>query len=140
MSYVGLVDAIWNRRDQLYIPNKADRLAIFYPAFLEVIEKVDKGKTYTPEEAADTDYWRYISGYHASWSEDPLSRRAYKQLRSKFFDGIKLYEDIKKRGIKDPLEFRDYKVRLALYAGYRRLVIAHVLRIPIVRYIIVENH
>ena len=139
MIYVESVESLWKHRAEMYIPHKRGRLAPFYGAFHEIIANVHTGYEYTNHTARHTDYWKYITSYHPSWREVPLSRKAYRGLCKKFFDGINLYHDIKANGMRDPLEMHIVKGKRVLYAGMRRLVIAHVLGIPTVKYDLIDK-
>lgn len=113
----------------LAVAYKKKRLAIFFDSFMEVISNVHEGHLYSVGMAKSSAYWEYLKGYHTSWQTDPLGRKAERQMRLKFWNGIELYYDIKKNGMLNPLEMRKRKGRIHLWAGYRRLVILKVLGI-----------
>ena len=120
------VDAIFNNIEKWYDPRKKERQKLFYEVFTEVIRDLHNGKKIEPEK---TRYWDYLKGYHESWRQESLTRRAYKQLMAKFMSGINLYHNIKKNGIKDPLNTAVINGKKFLHTGNRRLVIAHILGI-----------
>jgi len=121
-------------RDKMYNPKRPERHARFYRDFEEVVRRLHAGETFTDESAAATSYWDYLKGYHPSWRESPLTDRARLQLRAKFFSGVNLYHSIKAEGVRDPLEIHDNAGILCLYKGMRRLTIAYILRIPLIKY------
>jgi len=127
MIYTASVDDLWRDRAKLYIPWKRERLPIFYRSFHEVIQNVHDGYAYDEISASKTEYWNYLKGYHESWQVKPITYRAYKQLRHKFFDGIKLYRSLEAEGMRNPLLFHEKDGVGFLFAGMRRLVILHVL-------------
>lgn len=120
------IESIWNDIEKWYDPRKRERQKLFYEVFTELINDIHNGKEVEPKK---TRYWEYLKGYHESWQQEPLTRRAYKQLKAKFMSGVKLYHDIKENGIKNPLGLGKIRGKTFLHIGNRRLVIAHILGI-----------
>lgn len=131
------IQHLWdNKRFYSRNPKRKDT---FCECFGEIIERVNDGHVYTDEEAEHTKYWKYLKSYHKSWREVPISKRAYKQLRSRFYDGIKLYHDIKKNGINDPFIIKKFDDGYRQVCGNRRMVIAKILGIKKVKVLVDEG-
>jgi hypothetical protein len=107
----------------------------FWDAFEELVQLIHSGQKYDPEE---TRYWEYIKSYHKLWQETPLTPRAHRQMTNKFRSAAHLYTSIKAEGMHDPLDLRHKNTKLFIYAGMRRLTIAHILGIPTLHYTVTE--
>jgi hypothetical protein len=136
-----LVNNLWNNRLFLAAVHKQKRAKVFFVAFKEVMERLHSGYVYDDSEINQTDYWGYIREYHRSWQKEPLPRGARRQMSRKFFDGVNLFYDIKKNGMRNPLDILVESGKCDLYRGNRRLVILKVLGIEKakVRYAIKQN-
>lgn len=117
------VEALWHVRFDLAHPKKKRRLSVFYQSFQEVMEKLNEGHVYTVEEMEKTDYWRYLRGYHPEW----MMRHRPNGIWHRFLDGIRLFHDIKERGMINPILVLAENGRMFIYRGYRRFVILKVL-------------
>jgi len=117
------VDNIWANRHNLYIPHKANGMKKTNAAFYELVKSLADGKQYAAHELPQTAYWESIKRYHKSWQKEPLSERAARKMRRRCWDGIKLFWDIKKRGMINPLDIIVENNRMMLYRGNRRLQI-----------------
>jgi hypothetical protein len=136
-----LVGNLWKNRFFLAAAHKQDRAKIFFVAYKEIMERLHSGHMYDIGEIVQTDYWEYIRAYHRGWQKEPLSRGARRQMGSKFFDGVNLFYDIKRNGMRNPLDILVEHGKCDLYRGNRRLVILKVLGIEKakIRYAIAIN-
>ena len=122
------VEELWEQRYDLMQPNKRKRLRRFYDAFPPVIVAVHASRSFDADAMRVDPYFEYLRCYHKSWQEEPLSQAADVQMRHRFMDAITLYNDIKKNGMRDPLELIcPHMGHCHIIRGYRRLVILHVL-------------
>jgi hypothetical protein len=135
------VDDLWRGRFELAPRHKKRRISEFCEAFLWIISNVHHGYKYTLDEIRTTRYWGYLQGYHPSWREKPLSSKADRQLRHRFWSGIHLYKDIRENGMHSPLAVVVEGGVKCLYRGWRRLVILKVLGVKIaeVKYAVVSD-
>ena len=121
------VNDLWENRIYLAVAHKKERAMVSFLALYEIVDNLNRGNTYSEEEIAETEHWEYIKGYHKSWQEVPLSSRARNQMSRKFWDSVNLFYDIKRHGMRDPLDILVTKGKCDLYRGSRRLVILKVL-------------
>jgi len=116
-------DMLWDQRAFISEPAKRYRLDIFWLAFDELVKELLDGKTFTPAQMCETRYWHYLKTHlPAAWRQ-PLSEKGKAHLIKKFTGAIKLFESVKKNGLRSPLELYQQDKKLILYKGYRRLVI-----------------
>ena len=126
------VPKLWEHRIDIAHPKKIKRLTLFYEIFEKLCREWLDGKRYTDDKVMQTDYFKYLQGYHKSWQEVPLSERAKKQIIWRWREGRRLLFDIKEKGMKDPIEMiTDERKRTYIYKGNRRLTILKVLGIEI---------
>ncbi len=135
------INDLWKSRLDLAIPHKKWRLARFYEAFSEITEALARGHVFTREEITNTRYWDYIRGYRGRWMQEPMTSKANREVRHKFWSGVHLFQDIKENGMRDPLAMITERGKTFLYRGYRRLVILKSLKTKVakVNYAIVHN-
>jgi hypothetical protein len=132
VNTVESVEALWQFRMEIAQRRKRRRLARFYRIFLELIRDVAAGKTYTLEQMRGSPWWRHLRPMYRSWSDNPLSEKAVRQLQQRFQDSIDLFHDVREHGVRDPLEMFWADGGRYLILGYRRLVICHVLGVETV--------
>lgn len=124
---------LWENRYNLTPKNKKHRFPVLYESLSEIINNLNNGKIYAENNMKDTTYWKYITAYHKSWMQKPLTEKAYTGILNKFYDVINLFNDIKEHGIKNPLDMIVTNSNRIIYKGVRRLIIANVLNIPFVK-------
>ena len=103
--------------------HKKERFKIFHDAFMEVVQNIKNDFHYTREDIVKSKYWEYLKGYHSAWRVEPLSSRSKRQMLRRFRNGLELFFDIKKHGMRDPLDIIVKNKITTLYRGNRRLVI-----------------
>jgi hypothetical protein len=115
------VNDLWERRLDLAVTRKKERAAIFWNVFLEILTRLRDGVGYSREEMEVTGFWEYNKG---------LRKHAdHEYLESKFTDAVKLFYDIRKNGMIDPIDIiiNQYGNGI-LFRGSRRLAILKTLR------------
>lgn len=125
---------LWEKRLEISEPLKRHRLKIFFDSFFEIIKASHEGKKYTIDEIENTKYFHYLVTHLPKSDQSKLSEKSKERTIGKFKRAIKIFEDIKKNGLKTPLQCYAKDGKLILWKGYRRLVMAYVLgmeRIPI---------
>ena len=103
---------------------KMDRLPLFYTC-LDFFNEVHSGKTFTDNELREHPYFQYLlAGRNNLETPQNISRCIF-HMR----DGIAVYHDIKKNGMRMPLEvWRDEKRdKMNIHRGLRRLAIKNAL-------------
>lgn len=120
-----LVSELWKNRLEMAYPNKVESTKIFFNEFPKVIKELHSGKIYSIEDMKKSSYWTYISRYHKSWRSQ--SPEAIKAMQNKFQDAIDLFYDIKKNGMKNPIDIVVDGEKRLLNRGARRLVILHII-------------
>lgn len=131
-----LVDNLWEARLNFVSPRNRRRASAFFDGLLEVTQKLEYAHRFSYEEMTGTQYWSSIRRFHKSWMEEPLTSRAKSQLIRKFNHTVALFRDIRRHGMRDPLDMVVTGNDRLLYRGNRRLVILKTLQ---VRYANVRN-
>lgn len=115
------VGTLYDHRQAISDPGKAEALAKFWPAFDTFI------RANPPYEEQKAPYREYLI---TRLSRKPVTRPTDRQLRkieARMADDCRLAADIAAHGLKAPLEFYADGGRLILWKGYRRLAILHAL-------------
>jgi hypothetical protein len=124
------VGDLWARRIELANPRKTRRLEEFYTVFDSVVRSWLDGKVWSEEQIIESEYFKYLRGYHSWWKTEPLSERAKREILERWREGEELLWDIKRRGMRDPIEvITGDRGRQYIRRGNRRLVILWVLGI-----------
>jgi len=107
----------WDYRKMVRLP--------LYGTCLQFFKDVHEGKIFTDEELKEHPYFQYLL---AGWNE-PKNPKIIARCLFHMKDGIVLYRDIKKNGMRAPIEvWRDEKRdKLNIHRGLRRLAIKHAL-------------
>jgi len=107
----------WDYRKMVRLP--------LYKHCLQFFKDVHNGKTFTEDELKAHPYFQYLL---AGWNE-PNNPKIISRCLFHMIDGISLYNDIKKNGMRAPVEvWRDEKRnKLNIHRGLRRIAIKHTL-------------
>lgn len=104
---------------------KKDELCrtFYFAAYEEFLDSLLAGKVYTNEEIVQTKYFEYLVSKLNPVDRNPLTGKGKRHVIKKFRDAIRLFEDIRDNGIKNPLDFCYDKTGryLKLHRGGRRL-------------------
>jgi len=120
------VNHMFTNLEQYCSPIKRKRAPVFKKAIVKFFQDI---------EGIGVDFNKHI---YFDYLKSTRTRRPRYLIK----DAYKLYFDIKKNGIKDPLELHWRRGKLRLWKGARRLVIAHILEIQYIKariYIIERN-
>jgi glycosyltransferase involved in cell wall biosynthesis len=98
-------------------PGRAERRMEVLPLF---IKKVADEETFTDRQLRENGWFAYLCELYPTWSKEHREKRVLEIMR----ETIRIYIDIKKHGLKAPLDmWRVGKNRLVLHRGWRRLMI-----------------
>lgn len=119
-------DLIKNRMLFVY-PGKEKSLEWFSRTFPQFIAKVHSGASFTNDDFRKEPYYDYLKSRLHPADRDPLTKKGERRVFQLMQDAIAVYHDIKKIGLKSPLDMWRHGDRLVLYRGGRRLEILHIL-------------
>jgi hypothetical protein len=120
------VQKLWDKWESISDRPKRYRLIILKEALADLYAKHEKGEGPTWKTHR---YGRYLATHINKTQKgvDGLTPNGRKRVRDKFNDALDLYDNIKKKGLRAPLEFYQKDGRLVLWRGYRRLAVLQAL-------------
>ena len=113
------------KRMEFCYPKKEKYLKHFLETFPDFIKQVHGGKVFTTNDLEKHPYYEYLTTRLAK--EDLGKEKGKRHVFNKMRDAIKLYNDIKKHGLKAPLDMWIENNRFVLYRGGRRFEIIKIL-------------
>ena len=131
-SYIGSViistDELCENRMEYADPRKPESLVKFLKVFPPFIKQVAEGKKFTNKELEKLPYYQYLIEKLNPSDRDPLTSKGKRHSINLMKDAVKLFEDIKKNGLRNPLDmWRIGDKKLVLHRGGRRLEILKLL-------------
>jgi hypothetical protein len=108
------VSDLWERRHSLCLSSKKRNAVEGFASLYSLFEELNDGKEYSQDEMMGTKYWDYIKCYST-------------EQNVMFNDSVNLFHDIKKNGMRDPLDIIVHGKDELLYKGSRRLAILKVI-------------
>lgn len=129
-STVIKTEDLYTHRMEFADPRKLKSMEWFTKVFRPFIESIHKGKEYTNEELETLPYYEYLISKLNPVDRDPLTKKGKRHILNLMKDAIQLYHDIKKNGLRNPLDaWKEPNGKLTINRGGRRLEILHLLGI-----------
>jgi len=122
------VEELYDNRLKYTVPKKTENIKLFMTIFPPFMQAVANGVEFTDRELEKLPYYNFLIARLNPVDRLPvLKRKGKRHVLNIMKNGINLFHDIKKNGLKTPLEFHIYNSRLCLFKGGRRLVILKIL-------------
>jgi hypothetical protein len=121
-SFVFDMDDLYPDRLKYADPRKPQRMKEWVEVFPAFIKKVAAGAEWTNEQLEAEPYYRLQLGRLNPADREPLTEKGRKHTQAVLRETVRLFWDIKKNGLKAPLDFwRNKDGSLTLHRGARRL-------------------
>ena len=129
------IEDIYARRMDFVDSRKVKSLEWFMKCFPPFLQKIHEGKIFTDADLEKEDYYNYLVTKLNPVDRVPtLTEKGKRHVFHLMYDVMKIYQDIKANGLRNPLDIWREGNRFVLHRGGRRLEILHILgykRVPI---------